>query len=127
MPPPLPPPLNKKNHLQPITNFFNKLTKTTKVSEPLDISPDSAPTVPAKAFNPSKEFYSDVIPTIQSCEEFEEYDEDDNGIYSKIDKPTHLSSEEKNSLPPLPTTLVPTSSLNEEVEACLSMAKCLTY
>jgi hypothetical protein len=118
-----PPPFNKKNHLQPITNFFNKLTKTTNKNQDHhdkhDLSP--APTVPTKAFNPSIEFYSNLISTSisQTNEEFEE-EYDDDAIYSKIDKSASMVNEDEKlttNLPPLPTTHVPL--LTEEIETCL--------
>lgn len=142
LPPPVPPPLNnhKKNHLQPITNFFNKLTKTTRSQEqqqsPELITkktestiavtpppPTPAPMIPTKAFNPSKEFYTS-LPAIQTfVEELYEEEEDDGGIYSKIDKSVHNDEKKPDGTPPnLPKTLVPTNLLNEEIETCLKMS-----
>lgn len=131
-----PPSHSKKNHLQPITNFFNKLTKTTKSPESVidtnlkapevnqQARPTPAPVVPSKAFNPAKEFYNDLIPAIQSYDEYieEEEDEDELGIYSKLEKTNNLkSNQNKPNLPPLPTTLVPSNnSSTEEIETTLS-------
>lgn len=135
MPPTNPPPNthnnssnNKKNHLQPITNFFNKLTKTTARpscdSVPSEVQPPiaSAPLIPTKAFNPTREFYRDHYPDVKrfDADEIEdEEDEDDGGIYSKIDKSTSNIAA-KTKIPPLPTTLVPSTPLTDEIESCLS-------
>lgn len=119
---------NKKNHLQPLTNLFNKLTKTTGKEKDVSheanqirISPPTTPPpmVPSKAFNPTKEFYNDLEATIKTFEEeLDEEDEDYGDIYSKIDKTEDLTT---NNIPPLPKTLVPTNLLNEEVETCLNL------
>lgn len=135
MPPTNPPPNscnnssnNKKNHLQPITNFFNKLTKTTAKpscdSVPSEAQPPvaPAPVIPTKAFNPTKEFYSDYNQDVRrfDADEIEdEEDEEDGGIYSKIDKSTSNIAA-KTKIPPLPTTLVPSTLLTDEIESCLS-------
>jgi len=133
LPPVNPPPhanSNKKKHLQPITNFFkNKLTKTTTKS-PTDYFKSEPPTapapaVPAKAFNPSKEFYNDFNPNAKpfDAEEIEdEEDDDEGGIYSKIDKSTTIKTnpDARKNIPPLPTTLVPTTLLIDDIESCLS-------
>ena len=125
----MPPPLNRRSN--PIKSYFSKLTKTSakQPEQSLDIvkneyTASSPPTVPAKAFNPSKEFYSDLILVNRTYDNCDEDVEDNESIYWKIQKNNNNNSdptdETKENLPPLPTTLIPTNSLNDEVEKCLS-------
>jgi len=124
---------NKKNHLQPITNFFNKLTKTTNKSHDIQDKHDiiTAPGVPAKAFNPSIEFYSNLIltSTAQTNEELED-DFEEDGIYSKIEKLTNLNNENQKlttKLPPIPTTHVPLLNEEDIIETCLRKGRLNDY